>query len=58
MGAEGPIMSVFGRHDFVVHDDDAVVAAGREAYMRAWPNEEDEDDDSEGNPFELVASEE
>ncbi|MFD1827079.1 hypothetical protein [Mumia zhuanghuii] len=43
VGADGPIMSVFGRHDVVVHDDGAVVTAGREAYMRAWPNEEAED---------------
>src|SRR5262249_10784313 len=39
----GQILSVLGRWDFRITDKDAVLAAGRAAYLRAWPDDTQED---------------
>lgn len=42
-GEEWPTsgISVLQRHDYVVTDEDAVLAAGREAYLRVWPDDDE-----------------
>ena len=39
----GEILSVVGRWDYRITDEDAVLAAGRAAYLRAWPDDTQED---------------
>lgn len=39
----GSILSVVGRWDFRITDEAAVIAAGRSAYLRAWPDDTHED---------------
>ena len=39
----GDILSVLGRWDLRITDEDAVLAAGRAAYLRAWPDDTQED---------------
>ncbi|RNL65784.1 hypothetical protein EFK50_01705 [Nocardioides marmoriginsengisoli] len=34
-------ISVLQRHDYVVTDEDAVLAAGRQAYLQAWPEDDE-----------------
>lgn len=34
-------ITVLSRHDYAVTDEEAVMAAGREAYMIVWPNDDD-----------------
>lgn len=41
--AGGQVLSVVGRWDFRITDEDAVLAAGRAAYLRAWPDDTQED---------------
>ena len=41
--ATGPTagISVLQRHDYVVTDEAAVLSAGRQAYLRAWPDDDE-----------------
>lgn len=40
---EGEVISVVQRHDYLLTDPDAVMAAGRAAYLEVWPDDgEDE----------------
>jgi hypothetical protein len=41
--ASGPVLSGLFRWDFTVTDEAAVIAAGRDAFRRAWPTNTDED---------------
>lgn len=34
-------ISVHQRHDYVVTDEDALLAAGRQAYLRVWPDDDE-----------------
>jgi hypothetical protein len=36
-------VSVLRRHDYRITDEEAVLAAGRAAYLRAWPNDTERD---------------
>lgn len=40
----GPVdvVSILQRHDYAVRDADAVLRSGREAYMRAWPEDSED----------------
>ncbi|WP_277210981.1 hypothetical protein [Isoptericola croceus] len=38
-----PVMTMVGRWDFQVTDEDALIEAGRVAYLEAWPDQERED---------------
>lgn len=42
-GEEWPTsgISVLQRHDYVVRDEDAVLEAGRQAYLRVWPDDDE-----------------
>lgn len=41
--ASGSILSVLGRWDFRITHEAAAIAAGRIAYLRAWPDDTEED---------------
>ena len=39
----GDVLTVVGRWDYRIVDEDAAVAAGRAAYSRVWPDDTEED---------------
>lgn len=40
---DAPVLTVVGRWDYRLVDADALIAAGRDAYLRAWEEDTDED---------------
>lgn len=40
---EGEAVSVLSRQDYIVVDEAAVLASGREAYLRVWPDDSQQD---------------
>ncbi len=43
VSSSGEVLSVIGRWDYRVTDEDALVDAGRRAYLAAWPDDTQED---------------
>ena len=54
---EGPMLSVFRRWDLNILDEPAVIAAGRAAYLRAWPDDTEEDASIRVRDVEMAAAE-
>ncbi|MDF2090944.1 hypothetical protein P0Y31_01175 [Knoellia sp. 3-2P3] len=54
---EGRMLSVFRRWDLDILDEAAVIAAGRAAYLRAWPDDTEEDASLRVQDVEMAASE-
>ncbi|SES33562.1 hypothetical protein SAMN05216199_2932 [Pedococcus cremeus] len=54
---EGRMLSVFRRWDLNILDDAAVIAAGRAAYLRAWPDDTEEDAALRVQDVEMAAGE-
>lgn len=54
---EGPILSLFRRWDLNILDEAAVIAAGRAAYLRAWPDDTEEDAATRVQDVEMAAAE-
>lgn len=40
---QGDVLSVLGRWDFRILDEQVVISAGRDAYLRVWPDDTEED---------------
>jgi hypothetical protein len=54
---EGPMLSIFRRWDLNILDEAAVIDAGRAAYLRAWPDDTEEDASVRVQDVEMAASE-
>ena len=54
---EGGMLSIFRRWDLNILDEAAVIAAGRAAYLRAWPDDTEEDVSLRVEDVEMAAGE-